>query len=91
MKLYKVETMDNTMNKCPWAEISSFHSLIEFQDCERWVTEQIQSGVAEEIEVEEPFSGISFEERWFKYLPSGEIWRLVEPDPPFCGLFEPVK
>ncbi len=28
--------------------------------------------------------------RWFQDIETGAIWRLVQPDPPFRGLWEPV-
>jgi len=28
--------------------------------------------------------------RWFQWMATGVVWRLVPPDFPFTGLFEPV-
>ena len=80
------------MNPCPWDEIDAFQGLNEFQRFERWMAEQVTSNVAEEVPVNQRYAGATtFHERWFKHKSSGMVWRLVNPDPPFAGTFEPIK
>lgn len=80
------------MNHCPWEKIDAFQRLSEFQRFECWIAEQLASGTAEEIPVKHRYAGATtFNERWFKHKPSGTVWRLVNPDPPFAGTFEPVE
>lgn len=52
-------------------------------------TGRSQGGV--EVPVEKPYSGSSLiEQKWFRHVLSGQVWRLVYPDPPLEGVFEPV-
>ena len=43
------------------------------------------------IPVGSPYANIGLQEDWYKHKLSGEIWRLVEPDPPFRGIWERVS
>jgi hypothetical protein len=79
------------MTICPWEEILGFRNFSEVDDFKNWMREQIELGKAQEIQVNQWYLGDPPPvERWFKHLASGEIWRLVEPDPPFYGIFVPV-
>ena len=52
------------MNQCLWDEIDAFQGLCEFQRFERWIAEQLASGMAEEIPVEHRYAGATtFNER----------------------------
>ena len=76
------------MMKCPWEKINDFRSLLEFNRFVHWVSENI----AMEIPVKSPYAGAtSLDEKWFIHIDSGEVWRLVWPDPPFTGVFEQVS
>jgi hypothetical protein len=60
-----------------WNEFYDFVKLVESSD------------KFSETEVLERYSNIdSFEQRWFVYIQTNEVWRLVEPDPPFAGVWE---
>ena len=37
------------------------------------------------------FYKLGFSEYWYMHLKNKAIWRLVEPDPPFNGIWERVK
>ncbi len=43
-----------------------------------------------ETPVEKPYSNVGLIERWFKSKSSGRMWRLVEPDFPFKGLWQEI-
>lgn len=74
-----------------WDEIHGFASPGEYRRFEAWVGEALEEGALTEIEVAVPYSGSSmFYERWFRSA-SGQVWRLVTPDPPFRGVFEQVR
>ena len=79
------------MKNCEWESIDDFHSLIEFERFEKWLNEEITTGKAVETPVTNPYLGeyASFEEKQFRHVTSGKIWRLVWPDVPFKGLFNP--
>jgi hypothetical protein len=79
------------MMDCPWEEIDGFQSPGEFRRFEAWLSEQIQAGTAEQVEVKSRYANAAtLAEKWFRHKPSGQTWRLVDPDPPFLGTFEPV-
>jgi len=80
------------MTSCAWEEISNFRSLIEFRRFVTWMEQQITAGLATEVPVGNPYSGAaSLTEKWFRHIESGQIWRLIWPDGPFCGLFKQVQ
>jgi len=58
-----------------WEWIGNFGSLRE-RDCfVAWMQEQIANGMAEEIEA-------PADERWFRHIPTGSVWRLVSDENP---------
>jgi hypothetical protein len=80
------------MNESNWEKIDDFQSYSEFERFVEWTVEQVKSGVAEELPVRKPYIGAStFREKWFRHIASGRTWRLVWPDAPFTGVFEPVE
>ena len=79
------------MKTCPWKNISDFQSLSEFNRFVEWMADQTGSGTAEEVPVEKTYlGGNTFREKWFRHIGSGQIWRVVWPDAPFKGVFEPA-
>jgi hypothetical protein len=80
------------MTKCPWEKIDDFRSLSEFNRLVHWMNVQVSENAAQETPVRSPYAGAtSLQEKWFIHVDSGDIWRLVWPDPPFTGVFEPVS
>ena len=79
------------MDRCPWEEIHDFQSYSEFESFLNWMKGQQDANIAREVPVLEPYHGLrTLKEKWFRHLASGELWRLVWPDAPFHGVFEPV-
>ena len=77
--------------KCPWEKIDDFRSFSEFNRFFAWINEQVSANAAREIPVRSQYAGAtSLKEAWFLHIESGDIWRLVWPDPPFTGVFEPI-
>jgi hypothetical protein len=73
---------------CPWKEVARFESPVEFRSFERWMTGQVSAGMARQVPVGSPYlDGDLCVEVWYLHLKSREVWRLVWPEPPFCGLF----
>jgi hypothetical protein len=67
---------------------SSFASLSEFLR----FRESLQQPEWQEVDVEERWTTVGgFVERWYRHVPTNSIWRLVEPDAPFEGLWERVR
>jgi hypothetical protein len=75
---------------CEWVAIDGFSSDEEYEQFLAGITEQVRSGVAIEVRVAKPYSGVDWDERWFQCLVGKDTWRLVAPDPPFQGVFKPV-
>ncbi len=45
----------------------------------------------EEVPVGQPYSNVGHTEGWYRHLPTQKVYRLVEPDGPFQGLWEIAK
>jgi hypothetical protein len=74
-----------------WESIDGFRSEIEFRRAEEWLVAQLSLGEAEEVPVKASYGDVGvLGERWFRRSSDRLIWRLVPPDPPFAGVFEPV-
>ena len=43
------------------------------------------------ISVSQPYSGVGFMESWYRCTACLATWRLVEPDPPFTGLWARIE
>lgn len=79
------------MCNCNWEIIEEFSSLAEFKRFCAWIESQLEKNVIEQISVKNSYAGEYFEEKWFKCKESGQVWRLVYPDPGyFPGVWEPV-
>ncbi|KQT50238.1 hypothetical protein ASG47_19805 [Devosia sp. Leaf420] len=75
-----------------WEEIYGFRSLGEFERFETWISKQVEAHQVFPVRVAAPYTGATtFQELWFRHSETGETWRLVSPDAPFAGLFEPVQ
>jgi hypothetical protein len=83
--------MDHSMNNCPWESIDSFRSPGEFRRFLVWMAQQTDQGDAVEVPVISKYGNAGWDEKWFKHIPSGQVWRLVWPDQPFYGVFLPVE
>lgn len=80
------------MTACPWEKINDFQSYSEFERFIAWLDAQIRASAAEETAVSNPYLGATtFVEKWVRHVGSGQVWRVVWPDAPFRGLFEPVE
>jgi hypothetical protein len=79
------------MNNCNWEAIHGFVSPGEFQRFCAWLEAQVQSGLVEEVEVNQDKLYFGDEEKWFKCKESGAIWRRVAPEFPFRGLWDTVN
>ena len=75
---------------CEWVVVDGFNSDEEYERFLARIREQVQSGVAKEVRVAKPYSGVDWDERWFQCRSGKATWRLVAPDPPFHGVFKPV-
>jgi len=74
---------------CGWVAVVAFSSFEDYERLRRSITGQVKGGEAEERRVRKPYSGLeTLDEHWYRCRATGDIWRLVAPDPPFPGIFE---
>ncbi len=79
------------MMESVWAPIRGFASLGEYGRFKKYIEGQVSAGVATEIPPDPTYGpGELFGGRWFVENDTQEIWRLIEPDFPFKGVWEPV-
>jgi hypothetical protein len=72
-------------------EIHGFCSPQEYTRFVQFIEGQIKAGHVIEIEPDPDYGyGEVYGGRWFKHNYSEKVWRLIEPDFPFKGLWEPV-
>jgi hypothetical protein len=75
-----------------WEEIHGFQSPAEYKRFVAYIEREVEQGLAVEGPVDPEYAeGMIFGGRWFKDLESGVVWRLVSPDIPFRGCWEPVR
>lgn len=75
-----------------WDEIRGFASPGEYRRFVCYLEDQIANGHARELPSDPDYvKGMISGGRWFEEAETGSVWRLVEPDFPFRGLWEPVR
>jgi hypothetical protein len=79
------------MKNCDWEEIRGFTSPAEYRRFVTYIEELVSAGYAQEVPADPAYGPNQvYGGRWFADKSTGEIWRLVEPDFPLRGLWEPV-
>lgn len=74
-----------------WEEIHGFVSPGEYKRFVQYIEAQVADGIVKELSVNPKCGkGMIYGGRWFEDLSTGAIWRLVPPDVPFRGLWEPI-
>lgn len=76
-----------------WEIIDFFYSLSEYERVVVWLRNLLSADIVARVAVEKSPDDLTFllGEEWFACKRCGKKWRLVPPDPPFRGLFEPVE
>ena len=78
-------------NGCEWEPIQPFQSLHEYEEFLQSVNGQVESGLVRPVPLDPKQAwGTAWDEHWYECLGTGEIWRLVAPDPPFRGVFKKI-
>ena len=76
---------------CGWEVVRAFESHSHYENLRQSLEQQVKTGHAKRRPVRRPYSGLeTLNEQWYKCESSGELWRLIAPDPPFPGLFDRV-
>jgi hypothetical protein len=72
--------------------IKGFSSPEEHRRFVRYIEAQVSSGTVEEFPADPDYGpGQIYGGRWFRNNRTAEVWRLVDPDFPFKGVWEPVE
>jgi hypothetical protein len=72
-----------------WEKIGNFGSLRE-RDCFLvWMEGQVARGISEEVD-RPPGQPPEPGDRWFRYVPTGALWRLVPDENPYGPGFWPA-
>ena len=80
------------MTESIFSEIRGFSSLGEYNRFVEYLERQKENNTVREISPDLSYGkGEIYGGRWFKEIDTDLIWRLIEPDPPFYGLWEQVK
>ena len=73
-------------------EIHGFASLGEYDRFVRYIGGLVKTGHVREIDPDPEYGyGEIYGGKWYDHIYSDEVWRLVPPDIPFKGLWEPVR
>lgn len=79
-------------SSCGWQAVDGFRSENEYRRLRARVLDQVREGIAEETPIVSRYAESDLlDEEWFRCTQCQVVWRLVGPDPPFTGLFEPVE
>lgn len=80
------------MSTCNWDAIHGFVSPGEYERFLLWLSAQVDAEVAETVQVTNPSADLIYgvEERWYRCKASGQTWRLVSPQAPYRGAWEPI-
>jgi hypothetical protein len=74
-----------------WEPIDGFRSPGEFELFESWIADRVADGTAARIPVDPAWKDANpLVEEWYRCIQTGEVWRLLRPDPPSRGSFAPV-
>lgn len=81
------------MKNCNWKEIRGFQSPAEYQRFCDWLESQVDAGLVGSVPTGEANQAVpyGFEEKWYRCMDSGQVWRLIAPEGPFRGSWEPVN
>lgn len=80
------------MTSCSCTQIREAGGFSSFPDYEVHKEAVLNSGLFDTEPVTQRYGGVGgLEESWSRCKACGELWRLVEPDPPFKGMWSPVS
>lgn len=79
------------MTEYTWERIDGFQSKGEFLQFVKWIEKQVAEGACEEIIVLGNTLQ-NWQERHFKSKQTGEVWKLMQPDPGYyAGAWGPME
>ena len=62
-----------------------------WDDFEHFLSALEQVNVLERVPIAKKYANVGEVETWYRCRACHSVWRLVEPDPPFAGVWERVQ
>ncbi|MCQ8895785.1 hypothetical protein NQT62_04925 [Limnobacter humi] len=75
---------------CDCEKLRECKSFDGWKDFDSFVELLNKAGVVSTTPVITPYFNVGLSENWYRCEKCQRVWRLVEPDPPFSGLWERV-
>ena len=82
-----MNTLSNTKCSCTALESETFFDWTDFDNFSSFISNN-PGFVATSVIT--PNMNVGLSEKWYRCIRCGTVWRLVEPDPPFRGLWQKV-
>jgi hypothetical protein len=76
---------------CDCASLREAGNFASWDDFDAFVAIVKRTEGLTQVPVQIPYSNVGLVETWYRCNTCQNIWRLVEPDPPFKGLWERVS
>jgi hypothetical protein len=77
-------------SKCACTRVRPIETFSSWEDFRAFQSEINKDSEYTEIKVESPYLSVGLVEQWYRCRNCEAVWRLVEPDPPFKGLWRQV-
>jgi hypothetical protein len=78
-------------NNCSCEQIREPGPFAGWSDFDAFAKALKSTTAFSQVPVKSPHSNVGLLEHWYKCVQCHSTWRLVEPDPPFAGLWERVS
>jgi len=82
--------MNSQKSKCSCRQVRLIETFSSWEDFRVFQSEIDQDPEYIKIKVERPYLNVGFIEQWYRCRNCNAVWQLVEPDPPFKGLWRQV-
>lgn len=80
------------MTSCACSQYRGPGGFHDFSEFDQFNLEIKNSSLFRKVPVLKSLGGVGgLVEEWFECQECGQIWRLVEPDPPFRGMWSQIK
>lgn len=78
-------------NRCSCTAIRDEGPFSGWDDYDAFLNSVTQFPSLQPVAVKTHYANVGLQERWYECSLCHSVWRLVEPDPPFCGMWEKVE
>ena len=78
-------------NECHCTTIRKSETFSDWTDFDNFSSSLLNDLEFVATTVITPYANVGLPEKWYRCTRCGTVWRLVEPDPPFKGLWKRVS